>query len=164
MQNGIKMPSSKKIERYYLFAFLFLLLVSAAIFVQSVRKTHPKKQLGALSLFLPDSARLKSMQNTWATSDKGFPAKRQYLTFHFTGDQTKDKTNLESSRLLVKEILATNDTLNGVNFHFSDNASYNSFVQIIDLLKSEGAKRYLVMNNDIWLYNFSSDHTFKSSQ
>lgn len=158
------MQFSKKTERYCLFAFLFLLLASATIFFLSVRKPVQKKQLGVLSLFLPDSSRLKSMQDTWPQSDKGFPAKRQYLTFHFTGDPKKDKANLQSSRLLVKEIMTKNDTLNGINFHFTDNASYDSFVQTIDLLKNEGAKRYLVLNNDIWFYNFSRDNRLLSSK
>ena len=158
------MQFSKKTERYCLFVFLFLLLASATIFFLSVRKPVQKKQLGALSLFLPDSSRLKPMQDTWPSSDKGFPAKRQYLTFYFNGDPKKDKTNLQSSRLLVKEIMRKNDTLNGINFHFTDNASYNSFVKTIDLLKNEGAKRYLVMNNDIWFYNFSRDNNLISSK
>lgn len=152
------MQFSRKTERYCLLAFLFLLVAGATLFFLSVRKPVQQKQLGALSLFLPDSSRLKSMQDTWPSSDKGFPAKRQYLTFYFNGDPKKDKNNLASSRLLVKEIIRKNDTLNGINFHFTDNASYNSFVKTIDLLKNEGAKRYLVMNNDIWFYHFSTDN------
>ena len=143
---------------------MFLLCAGATIFFLSVRKTLQEKQSGALSLFLPDSSRLKSLQNTWSISDKGFPAKRQYHTLYFTGDPKKDKTNLESSRLLVKDILTKNDTLNGINFHFTDNASYESFVKTIDLLKNEGAKRYLFMNNDIWFYHFSSDYRLISSK
>lgn len=124
-----------------------------------MRKTLQGKQTNAFSLFLPDSTRLKSLQNTWMASDKGFPAKRQYLTLYFTGDPQTDKTNLASSRLLIKEILTTNDTLNGIKFHFTDNASYHSFVKTIDLLKNEGAKRFLFINNDIWFYNFSTDNS-----
>lgn len=158
------MRLSKKTELYCLAGFFLLLLTSATLFFVSIRKPLEQKQTNVLSLFLPDSSRLKTFQNNLSPSDKGFPAKRQYLSLHFNGDPQKDKINLESSRLLVQRILTTNDTLNGINFHFTDKASYASFVNIIDLLKTAGAKRYLFMNNDIWFYHFSSDNHLVSAK
>lgn len=153
------MPVSKKTERYCLVVLLGILLAAACMFFTTIRKPPQREQSRALSLFLPDSIRLKALQHSLTAANKGFPAQRQYLTLYMNGDPGEEKTKLASSRLLIKKILTTNDTLNGINFHFTDHASYASFVNTIDLLKNEGAKRYLFMNNDIWFYHFAEDNS-----
>jgi hypothetical protein len=78
---------------------------------------------------------------------------RNYLEFHLTTDDKENKIKLDYSQLEVRKLIAKNDTLNGVHFAFDDDANYWTFIRALDICKRENAKTYIIVDNDIWLFN-----------
>jgi len=87
------------------------------------------------------------------------PPKRNYTRILFTGDEKTDKIKLGSAQMKIREILSTNDSLSGINFEFGDSAQYWTFVKSIDILRTEGANNYMLLNNHLWFYHFPPDTT-----
>ncbi len=58
---------------------------------------------------------------------------RRYLEINLTGDSAADEIRIQFGELRVKEIVASEDTVNGVNFHFGDKCKYKQLVRVLDL-------------------------------
>lgn len=72
----------------------------------------------------------------------------------FSGNKKDNKIKLVFARIKIRDILFTNDTVNGVHFQFSDSSQYWTFVKSIDILRAEGAKTYMPLGKDLWFYHF----------
>lgn len=80
-------------------------------------------------------------------------------------DSPKDnKIKLAYGQIRIREILASNDGINGVHFKLSDSTSYGDFVKAIDILQYEGAKRYMAYENDIWFLHEPPDTSAETIQ
>lgn len=90
---------------------------------------------------------------------------RHYHNFYLTGDLKFDSIQELKFRFNAKQIIETNDTLNGIHVIFGDNINYNSYVKTIDFfyrnMKTYNATKtfynyntdLLLFENHIWFLN-----------
>lgn len=86
-----------------------------------------------------------------------FPPNRNFLDVAFTGNQSDDRTKLDYSKIRIREILNSGDTLNGVHFLFGDSSNYGTVVGAFDNLQATGAERYITGEKDIWFWHVPPD-------
>ncbi|KAA2238733.1 hypothetical protein F0L74_21185 [Chitinophaga agrisoli] len=79
-----------------------------------------------------------------------FPPQRNYVDIVLTGNQAYNRIRLDFAQLSVREIMARNDTVRGVHFKFTADATYGDFVWVLNILAIERAQWYVVLNEDIY--------------
>jgi hypothetical protein len=60
--------------------------------------------------------------------------KRTYLTITFNESLTENNIKLAYAQIRIREILSNNDSINGIHFHFTEQAEYGTFVKLLDIL------------------------------
>ncbi len=81
--------------------------------------------------------------------------KRKYTEINLTGDKMKDQQNLEFAQVKIKILASTNDTINGVHFHFSRFSKFSTLIRALEICKIEKVKFYVPRDNDIWIFNYT---------
>ena len=81
-----------------------------------------------------------------------FPPGRKYLEIKLTGNKKDDQVKLDFSRIRIREIISSNDSINGVKFIFGDSLKYGTMVKAIDILNEENAERYIPIDNSIYFF------------
>lgn len=84
-----------------------------------------------------------------------FPPVRKYQVLTLNGNKEDDNTKLDFARTTIREMLAMNDTINGVRVHFSDTARYESFVRALDICDRERGLTYAPYESDLWILNLN---------
>jgi len=97
--------------------------------------------------------------------------KRKYQKFHLTGDLKSDSIQELKYRLIAKQIIETNDTLNGIHLIFGDNIKYDLYVKTIDFFNRKRKKYnplitfynsdFLLFENQLWFSNKQYQKTIK---
>lgn len=85
--------------------------------------------------------------------DLQFPPVRDYQVLTLNGNKKDDNTKRNFAQIAIREMLAMNDTVNGLRVHFTDTARYESFVRVLDICMQEGALTYAPYKNDVWIFN-----------
>ena len=90
---------------------------------------------------------------------------RHYHNFYLTGDLKFDSIQELKFRFNAKQIIETNDTLNGIHVIFGDNINYNLYIKTIDFfyrnMKTYNSTKIfynyntnlLLFENHIWFLN-----------
>ncbi|MFW0738912.1 hypothetical protein [Flavobacterium sp. T12S277] len=73
---------------------------------------------------------------------------RKYKDFIFNGDKTQE-LKLQELRYFVRDLVKKYDTLNGAKIHFGSKTDYNTFVNVIDILKVEKVPTWAPYRDDI---------------
>lgn len=81
--------------------------------------------------------------------------KRIYIEYKMTGENS-DKLKLNSIEKQVVRMVNENDTTNGIHIIFDDNAKYETFINLIDILHKDSIMtRFLPFENNIWFLHFN---------
>jgi hypothetical protein len=85
--------------------------------------------------------------------DLQFPPARQFQVISLNGNKRDDDIKLNFAQIAIQEMLAMNDTVNGVRVHFTDTARYESFIRVLDICLQEDGLSYAPYKNDVWIFN-----------
>jgi hypothetical protein len=136
----------KKKKMYYtpgiicLFILPFLFINQASQYKKQINHSY-------IESFWPSA----SMENEYMKAIKGSGKhKRHYINIDLKESVEDNAIKLAYAQLRIREIIASNDSINGVKFHFSESTPYGSFVKALDILRVEGAKRYIPIENNLW--------------
>jgi hypothetical protein len=91
-----------------------------------------------------------------------YPPKRNYIDITLTGNNQDDSIKLNFSQIRLRELLRSNDSLNGIHFQFGDSSQYWSFVRALDICRIEKAKTYMPYENSLWVYHIPPDTTIQT--
>lgn len=139
----------------YIPGLIWLCVVPFA-FIQKARKVSLPQPLHAISLLSFDSSSIKRFYPNCRTCGAEVFPKRNYINLNITGNTAEDAIMLEFAQIKVREILTSGDDQNGIHFHFAENSNYGSFVRVLDILRTEAARKYAHIDNDIWFLNDSN--------
>jgi hypothetical protein len=78
---------------------------------------------------------------------------RHYHRILLTGTEAEDKVCLEYAQLAMRQMMASRDTVAGIQIHFGKQAKYGSFIRVLDICKIENIRTYMPYQDDIWVYN-----------
>ena len=81
--------------------------------------------------------------------------KRDYTEISFNGNESNDKIKLAFSQVCIKEIVSDNDTLRGLRFQFSDSSTFGTFFSLLTIIRENGARYYLPMDDVLWFHERS---------
>lgn len=150
------MKTVRSIKIYYVPGIMSLMILPF-LFICYAEKELKEKSLGVIPLHIADVNLPKKYPEMFKNFEGAFPPKRNYIDLMLTGDESADKIKLDFARLEISEILSTNDRTKGLHFHFGDSSQYWTFVKTVDILRANGAKTYMALDNDIWFYHFLPD-------
>lgn len=110
------------------------------------------RTITSIPLVLADTLYVKQHPKVFEKFRGHYPPKRTYTLIELTGNHEIDLAKLKYAQIRIKEILISNDTINGLHFKFNSKSEYGMFVKIIDLLRLEGAKSYMLLDYSLWFY------------
>ena len=145
-------------KRIFYVPGIISLLFIPITFIYFASKQQRSLSISIIPIFWTDASYLKK-HNLFTPIKSPFPPKRNYVDIILTGNNKNDKTKLNFSQIRIKEILSTNDSINGLHFKFMGNSEYWTFIRTLDILKFEGAKTYMALDNNFWFYNVPPDTT-----
>ncbi len=78
---------------------------------------------------------------------------RDYTHFNLTGDNQQNDIEIKRSKMQLRELIDSKDTMHGVHFHFADNTQFQQWIKVYDVCKTAKANVFIVHNNGIWIFN-----------
>jgi hypothetical protein len=147
------MRTTKRRNIYFfpgIFAVIGLSIICYHIIESRVVRIHPV----VLRIYLADLSMTKKYPESFTRFKGHFPPQRNYTTIDFTGNREEDDFKLKYAGKMVGEIVSKRDSLNGFHFKFSENSEFGTFVETINMLTYQEARNYMILDNEIWFYNF----------
>ncbi|GGG31329.1 hypothetical protein GCM10011323_38430 [Pontibacter amylolyticus] len=126
---------------YYVPGLLSLLLV-AMLFIPIALEQNRKldKRVLEVNVWHPDRGKL-------------FPfPERNYKPVVLTRDAEQNKAAIASARAFINQMYTTGDGVNGIRYIFQD-ASYGTYVSVLNSLKVDSIASFVVYENSIWVLN-----------
>jgi len=155
------MVKEKRKKLYYIPGIISL-TVLPILFIYFADIEISSRTVGIIPIVVADTNLSKKFPDIFKDYKGTFPPKRNYVDIILTGDEATDKIKLDFAQVKIGETLAANDSINGLHFHFSDSSRYWTFIKAIDILRTEGAKTYMPLDNDLWFYHFPPDTTIEN--
>ncbi|MBZ5857736.1 hypothetical protein [Flavihumibacter profundi] len=146
-------------DKIYYVPGLISLLILPLLFIYFSRMEIRERTIYTLPLYLSTRDLPLKYQALFDDYNGVFPPNRNYVNVGMEGNDKLVIANLNYSKFRIREILAKNDTINGLRFRFGKNSKYWSFVSCIDILKAENARTFVHLEDDIYFYYLSSDTT-----
>ncbi len=81
-----------------------------------------------------------------------------YTSFHFNGDKSADRRNLDLAQLEIRRLTQSKSLKNGICFHFGDSSKLWALVKAFELCKLEKAENYIGEGNKIWVFNTNPEN------
>jgi hypothetical protein len=146
-----------KRRRIFYIPGIISLMILPFIFIYYANYQLQPQLLKVIPLILADTNWARKKPELFKEFYSNFPPKRKYIDINLNGNTRSDIIQLDFARVMIREILATNDTIDGVHFRFGDSSQYWTFVKAVDILRIEYASTYMPMDNDLWFYHLPSD-------
>ncbi|MBE7171954.1 MAG: hypothetical protein INR73_15305 [Williamsia sp.] len=154
------MKRAKRQKIYYIPGAIALAVLST-LFIHLANKELHRKSIGVIPLFVADKDLPEKYPEMFKKNKGALFPKRNFTDIFLTGNTKWDKIKLDFARIRIREVLSANDSLNGIHFQFGGNSRYWSFLKAVDILRTEGAKRYVPLDKDLWFFHVPPDTTIK---
>jgi len=106
-------------------------------------------QLRSIDFVLFDFESLKK----WREEDSSYDAyefeRRIYKEVHLNND-INSKNTFKYINQFVNDVVQTKDTINGLKIHFEENATYNEFIEVLNIFSEQDAEMYILDHNTMY--------------
>ncbi|RAJ76745.1 hypothetical protein CLV59_108266 [Chitinophaga dinghuensis] len=75
---------------------------------------------------------------------------REFLTIELDSNEVQNRIAFDFAQLYMHQIIAKEDTIHGIHFHFGNGAKYEHLILMLDMFVYERAQCYLVYPADTW--------------
>lgn len=75
--------------------------------------------------------------------------KRIYKDVHLNNDKNS-KNTFKNIDQFVNDVVQTKDTINGLKIHFEENATYNEFIEVLNIFNERDAELYILDNHTMY--------------
>ncbi len=144
------MNSSKHKKIFYPPGIISAVLLPIAFYFFAKREIE-KSTVTAIPFFYFDTTR--TQYQNYKSFYGGILPTRNYINIVFNGNVHDDQIKLEFAQITIREIITGSDTINALHFLFTDNSRYETVIGLLDKLRMEDAKYYLLYNKDIWFFH-----------
>lgn len=79
---------------------------------------------------------------------------RNFLEINLDTNSKDNAAKLQQAQIAIRELVATQDTVKGVRFHFADHVKYQLLIRAVDICRIEKARIYVPNKNDLWVFNY----------
>lgn len=76
--------------------------------------------------------------------------KRIYKEISLNGNKEESQKAFQYIDNFVNKVIQTEDTINGLKVHFEKNATYNEFIEVLNIFSERGAQLYILDNNTMF--------------
>ena len=136
-------------KKIYYVPGLISLAFLPALFFMFTEKINQRFALGVIEVIWWNST---SREGQFAFHlERDIPASYSYLSIELTGDPETDKTKLDFSHVMIREIAARKDTTRGIHYTFGEKAKYSSLVRVLNILLIEHIEQYALYKNEAWV-------------
>ncbi|WLD22612.1 hypothetical protein NU10_07640 [Flavobacterium dauae] len=88
---------------------------------------------------------------------------RTYKEVHLSNDKNS-KNTFKYIDQFVNDVVQTKDTINGLKIHFEENATYNEFIEVLNIFNEREAELYILDNNTMYFVGRDWDPNAKESE
>lgn len=88
---------------------------------------------------------------------------RIYKDVHLNNDKNS-KNTFKNIDQFVNDVVQTKDTINGLKIHFEENATYNEFIEVLNIFTERDAELYILDNNTMYFVGRDWDPNTKESE
>ncbi len=74
-----------------------------------------------------------------------------YTDVFLTGNE--HKLALTKSKLLIRELVQSNSSVEAIRFRLSDEMKFETYLNLLKLIQTEGARIILMTEENIWIMN-----------
>jgi hypothetical protein len=124
---------------------IILLPIFCLIYLNNI---NAFKKFGSIDISLPDKEFRKDNVNL-----KRYLNSKKYFIINLTGDNKTDELKLKNANILIKKIILSKDSIQGVKFNFGKKSEYWTFIKILDILVINNAQLYDLQDNELWFTN-----------
>ncbi len=79
---------------------------------------------------------------------------RSYKEIILCGKKDQDALALEQSLIALRKLVEdNNDTISGIHYRLNSDATYETFIDVLNLMRQERRNQYSVIDNDIYVFN-----------
>jgi hypothetical protein len=150
------MDRPKRKTRYYIPGIISLTILPFLFYFYGKRQIQ-QSTVWAMPFVWFDTAKSNKQWQFDKNPTPNFPPKRNFMDIEFNGNQSNDRTKLAFSKIRIKEILNSGDTIHGIHFLFGDSCAYGTMVMAYDNMQMPGTKRYVLGEKDIWFWHIPPD-------
>ncbi len=75
--------------------------------------------------------------------------KRAYKEVHLSNDKNS-KNTFKYIDQFVNDVVQTKDSINGLKIHFGENATYNEFIEVLNIFNEREAELYILDHNTMY--------------
>ena len=75
--------------------------------------------------------------------------KRVYKEIHLNNDKNS-KNTFKNIDQFVNDLVQTKDTINGLKIHFEEEATYNEFIEVLNIFTERDAELYILDHNTMY--------------
>lgn len=87
---------------------------------------------------------------------------RKFTTYELTNDVSKDIILFKKIQLDVRNLIAKNDSNNGIHVKFNLKTKYQDVINILNICEIEKAPTYIVKDYDIWIMTGKNSELIKN--
>ncbi len=88
---------------------------------------------------------------------------RIYKDVHLNNDKNS-KNTFKYIDQFVNDVVQTMDTINGMKIHFEENATYNEFIEVLNIFNERNVEIYTLDNNTMYFVGRDWDPNTKESE
>ena len=151
----------KKSRKLYYVPGIISLIVLPIVFYYYCISTFKKEERIIQVAFLSSVKNSHNYPESYMRNDTtllSLPGiRRNYLDIEISGNEIQDKHKLDLFRLQIRKLINDWDTINGIHLIFLENSKYGAFIEALNICEKEGAFRYALFENNLWVLNLKND-------
>ncbi len=141
--------NSTRVHRQLFLPFgIIALALLSFVFCWILSHDRVFQPLCAVEVNLPPSVEWKQR---FQVERLGIASNGVWRSFQVGGSTDAQSSLLDSLQRAIHNHHASVDTANGIHIHFERDASYSSFVSVLDMMSEQGVNRFAVDVADIWI-------------
>ncbi len=142
------MNSTRVHRQLFLPVGIFGLALLRLVFYWILSHGKVFQPLCALEVNLPPSVEWKQR---YPVERLGIASNGIWRSFQVGGSSNAQSSLLDSLQRAIHNHRVSADTVNGIHIHFERDASYSSFVSVLDMISEQGLNRFAVDVADVWI-------------
>jgi hypothetical protein len=139
---------------YYPPGLIIIILLPALFFLYDFKSKIPRKVSLVITYGRPRYPH-DIYNEEWEKKAKRRIEERKYTGINLNGNKEENKIKVDFARIEIRDLIARNDTVNGIHLHFNNEIKYCDLVYALDLCNNEIVSSYWFSQNDIWLFSLS---------
>src|SRR5690606_37520666 len=138
-------------KKIYYIPGIFSIILLPILGIWYMNKHNYFQKLSAHAFAYIDFAEIERMDKMYenVSFNNNEFERRIYKEVHLGNNKNSDKT-FKYIDQFVNDVVQTKDTINGLKIHFEEEATYNEFIEVLNVFNERQAEMYILDNNTMY--------------